>query len=292
MNKIFWILFLLFVFKANAQEYFSVIAENGLSIRKEPDLKSEKIGKLKVGQDVALINKSGKLLTVKDGNKLISGEWYEVESNPKGFVFSGYLLKKSEKPRNATDCKEDLPCYSNISFEKFELYIYNYQIEENILKKKDTIQVYEYVFNEIGDKLLQIVPKNKKDSISVSYSVFENINEQFDYRKTKNFDFDNWKKTKVSWKGKEPFIELKNNLNFFRIPKTEYEEKEKLRKQKFKLKDTLVDLSTESDNIATLIYKGKASTYGLGPVIIRIDIYSENGKKYEKFLVVNLSYGC
>ncbi len=292
MKKIFWFIFLLFVFKTNAQEYFSVIAENGLSIRNEPNIKSKKIGKLTVGQDVALINKSGKLLTVNDGNKIISGEWYEVQSNPRGYVFSGYLLRKNEKPNNIADCKDELSCYSNISFEQFELNIYNYQIQENITKKKDTIQVFEYVFNEIGDKLLQIIPKNKKDSISVSYSVVENINEQFDYRKTKNSELDNWNKTRVSWKGKEPFVELKNNLNFFRIPKTEYEEKEVIRKQKFKLKDTLVNLSGESDNIATLIYKGKASTYGLGPVIIRIELYSENGEKQEKFLVIDLSYGC
>ena len=122
--------------------------------------------------------------------------------------------------------------------------------------------------------------------------IVENINEQFDYRKTENYQFDEWEKNKVSWKGQEPFVELKNNLNFFRIPKTEYEEKEIMRKQNFKLKDTLVNLSGESENIATLIYKGKPCTYDLGPVILRIEIYSENGEKNEEFLVVNLSYGC
>ncbi|WP_308993873.1 SH3 domain-containing protein [Mariniflexile litorale] len=295
MKKILGLIFLLFFFKTNAQEYFSVIAENGLSIRNKPNLNSEKIGKLEVGKDILLIKKSGQKMSINDNNQLINGEWYEIEStkeNPKGYVFSGYLLEKKEQPNDINDCEKELPCYSSVSFENFDLKIYNYQIQKNITKKQDTIQVIEHVFNQIGDKLLQIIPKQKKDSIRVSYMVVENINEQYDYRKIKPSEYDDWFKNRVKWKGQEPFVELKNNLNFYRIPKTEYEQKEILRKQNFKLKDTLVDLIGKSPNVATLIYKGKACTYGLGPVIIRIELYSENREKIIKFLVIDLSYGC
>ncbi len=130
------------------------------------------------------------------------------------------------------------------------------------------------------------------DQISVSYTIVESISEQFDYRKIKSEEFDNWYKNRVSWEGQEPFIELKNNLNFFRVPKTKYEQKEILRKQNFQLKDTIVDLSGESSNVATLIYREKACTYWLNPVIIKIELQSENGIKSTSFLVVDLSYGC
>ncbi|MFK7749839.1 MAG: SH3 domain-containing protein [Kordia sp.] len=295
MKNFFGCILLLFIFESNAQNYFSVIAKNGLSIREKPSLKSKRIGKLEAGKDVVLIAKSGKKLSVTDDDQIINGEWYEVEGtneNPQGYVFSGYLLAKKENPNTNIGCENRIPCHSTISFEKFDLKIYNYQVQENPTKKQDTIQVFEYVFNEIGDKLLQILPKQKKDSIVVSYMVVENINEQYDYRKVESSDFEEWNKNSVHWKGQEPFVTIKNNLNFFRIPKTEYEQKEVLRKQNFKLKDTLIDLSGESSNIATLIYKGKPCTYGLGPVIIRIELYTENGEKSVRFLVVVLSYGC
>ena len=58
MKKVLGLMFLLFIFKTNAQEYFSVIAENGLSIREKPSLKSEKIGKLETGKVVLLLEKT------------------------------------------------------------------------------------------------------------------------------------------------------------------------------------------------------------------------------------------
>lgn len=295
MNKVLFLLLLVLVFRVNAQDYFSVIAENGLWIRTEPSLKSGRIEQLSVGQDILIVEKTGIRASINENDEKIDGEWYkiaETKGNKAGYVFSGYLLEKKENQNNGFNRDGKYNRYTKVSFEKFDLKIYNYRIQENITKKKDTIQVFEYVFNEIGDKLLHIIPKQKKDSISVAYTIVENINEQYNYREIKSTEFDNWNENRVRWKGQEEFANLNNKFNFFRIPTTQYEQKEVFRKQNLQLRDTLIDLSGESSNIATLIYKGKPCTYGLGPVILRIELYSENGEKSTKYLTIDLSYGC
>lgn len=109
-------------FRVNGQEYFSVIAENGLVVRTEPKANSERVGKLYCGEPVELIKKTNIKLQLKDNGKLIKGEWYLVESKSrtleilKGYVFSGYLLKNNDKWNIGWTCANNkIVCSSKIT---------------------------------------------------------------------------------------------------------------------------------------------------------------------------------
>ncbi len=58
------------------------------------------------------------------------------------------------------------------------------------------------------------------------------------------------------------------------------------------LRDTLIDLSGESWNVATLIYKDKPCTYGISPVILKIVLFEGNKQIDAKYIKIDLSYGC
>lgn len=84
-----------------------VIAENGLSYREFPDVKSKKIGTFDLGTDLIIEENSGIPLEIKDGNKTLNGFWVKVKSKVNredesfflgkdykhvGYVFNGYLI--------------------------------------------------------------------------------------------------------------------------------------------------------------------------------------------------------
>ncbi len=90
--------------RANDDETYLVIANNGLFLREEPRRNAAEIGKLSFGIHVIIKERSGKRQTITDGGKRIEGEWVRVEyqnfpifvSNQKsGYVFSGYLKKRA-----------------------------------------------------------------------------------------------------------------------------------------------------------------------------------------------------
>ena len=280
-----------FSFQTIAQEYYSVIAENGLAIRENPSASSKKLGKLHLGENVLLIEKSKEFFSVEDKSKTISGKWFKVssDSSATGYVFSGYLLKKNGKEKDRLDCYEEFDCNATLNFENFKTIIYNYQTQDNYRINGDTTSTFEWVFNEVGDKLLRVIPKNDSHTIKVFYTFQEGITEQYNRKKTK---FEDWLKTKVRWVGHEDFRELKGTRNFFIIPIIKYEEQEKFRKDKMNLRDTLIDLSGESWNIATLIYKDKPCTYGISPVILKISLFEGEKEIDVKYIKIDLSFGC
>lgn len=275
-----------------AQEFYSVIAENGLLIRSEPGLEADRIGKLSAGEDVEIIERTGKDLLIKEGDRNLRGEWFEIisEEDSTGYVFSGYLLAKETE--DLYGCNDRIPCNTNISFESFQVIIYNYQTQSNITRKKDTIHTFEWGMNSIGDHLLHVIPNQDIDSMRVSFTVVETIEEQFNYKEQTWEGVDKWKKEQVRWKGHEPFVELQNHSNFFRIPQINYNEQEQFRQEKMNLRDTMVNLSGESQNIATLIYKEKACRYHIPTALIKVILYFPERPAETRFLEVELAYGC
>src|SRR5690606_19274093 len=92
--QIISIVFLIFTISIHGQKASFVMAENGLIVRKNPDQKSERIGKLSYGTKVRIIKETGIELEINDGKKNITGQWIEVQEidgTQKGYVFSGYL---------------------------------------------------------------------------------------------------------------------------------------------------------------------------------------------------------
>jgi hypothetical protein len=169
--------------------------------------------------------------------------------------------------------------------------------------KKDTVSLVEWVFNIFGERRLQILSKNKTDEYKISFCIEESIHEQFNMktfykRKFKNYDaeekaYQQWEKNAVKWTGITKYRVLKDSTNgYFILPKIDIESYEKERKKLFHLKDTFVNLSGESQNIATLIYKNKPCLYSLSRAFLRIERIA-NGKREEtKYIEVVFTYGC
>jgi hypothetical protein len=87
------------------QEKYIVTAENGLLMREDPDSNGKKIAKLNFGAEVTIVEKTENNQTIADDGKQIKGTWVKIEfknfpmfvSNEEfGYVFDGYLKKKSE----------------------------------------------------------------------------------------------------------------------------------------------------------------------------------------------------
>jgi len=178
--------------------------------------------------------------------------------------------------------------------------------EENVLSlliKKDTLHLHEYVFNELGRKQIQIIPKNKTDWFKISFSLQEEIHEQYDQRKFNRNDYKStqayegainiWDANKASYKGLTIYKQVKDSSKYvFRMPSIDLNVYEKKIKQRFNLRDTLIDLSGESDNIATVIYKSKPCSYIISKAYLRIDRFVGDKLKETKYILIELFYGC
>ncbi len=87
------------------EEKYIAIAENGLLVRKKPNKKSKKIGKLYFGAQVTVVSKTKFTETIIDNSNKIKGNWVKVKFNNSpipisnenyGYVFDGYLERKSD----------------------------------------------------------------------------------------------------------------------------------------------------------------------------------------------------
>jgi hypothetical protein len=106
MNKFIYIV-LLVCFTSYSQDYYYINAENGLNVRAEPELSSEKTAKLPFGVIVEKTLDTNTELSITDNGKQIKGHWVkirygnypylvsqETESYKiEGYVFDGYLKK-------------------------------------------------------------------------------------------------------------------------------------------------------------------------------------------------------
>ncbi|NRR92429.1 SH3 domain-containing protein [Winogradskyella undariae] len=95
--------------KSYAQIKYIVTAENGLILREKPNSKGEKLGKLPFGAQVQIIEETAYTQTIQDDAKEIKGTWVKVKIENKsyfisneefGYVFDGYLKKKSTTIKN------------------------------------------------------------------------------------------------------------------------------------------------------------------------------------------------
>lgn len=106
MEKIFTLLFLILTSFLFGQEIQYVKADNGLIVRDQPSKNGTRIGKLKYGTVVEVREETAFELTIRDGQKEISGKWVRVlerDGYLKGYVFSGYLT--SEELSKRTELK-------------------------------------------------------------------------------------------------------------------------------------------------------------------------------------------
>jgi len=158
-------------------------------------------------------------------------------------------------------------------------------------QKRDTLFYFEYVFNDLSEKLLQIIPEQEGDRIEVFFTRNEIITEQYDRKGGSDFDWEKWAKERVSWQGNAGFEKVEGKNDFFRIPGVQWDLYEKRLKKRMGLRDTMVIIEGEYDDVATVVYKEKVCGYSIDRVIIKVVVH-RGGKQIVRYLDVGLSYGC
>ncbi|WP_108869389.1 SH3 domain-containing protein [Aquimarina aquimarini] len=69
-----------------------ITAKSGLNVRKEPSLKSKKIGKLDYKQKATIIERTLEPLKLNEDGKIIEGFWVKIKTDKlSGYVFKEYL---------------------------------------------------------------------------------------------------------------------------------------------------------------------------------------------------------
>ncbi|WP_298546510.1 SH3 domain-containing protein [uncultured Aquimarina sp.] len=297
-----WIILLVLIFTSHydiwsqSQTYYTVAATSGLTVRNEPSIDSEKLGKFPPGEHLELIEDTGKFLSIVDNDLAVNGNWFKVkrmnhnwDKKPAltGYVFSGYLLKNESRPYNPSDAIATEN--STLKFKNFNVTFYFYEIdtryEDYNVVKNDTMYVYENVFNDLNDKLIRIESNEKIDRVELFYTFKEKV---WEY----GMDALNEKKY-YTWKGNSPFKELSLTRQMTLFPKIAYEKIESSRQLNLKLKDTLVHYPGEmGGTTATMSYNGKPCVHAIPETILKIVLYHNNGTKEIKYININLSYGC
>lgn len=111
MKMLMTILVFLFCLHVYGQEYYFVNAENGLNVRSEAGLSSEKVAKLPFGTMVTKIADTDVELIVEDNGKNLKGKWIKIKYNNylylvseekdqferEGYVFDSYLKKRNRE---------------------------------------------------------------------------------------------------------------------------------------------------------------------------------------------------
>jgi hypothetical protein len=158
MKNVITILLLILTNYNFGQQIQYVNADNGLIVREKPEIGYDRIGKLEYGTRVYIIRETELDLTIKDGNKNISGKWVEIQEidgSQKGYVFNGFLTSNRLSKR------------IEIKFQDFSLQMELEVWDENGELKKvqnDTAKVYV----ELGE-----TPQGKK--IKIKQSKFKKI---------------------------------------------------------------------------------------------------------------------
>ncbi|WP_108868644.1 SH3 domain-containing protein [Aquimarina aquimarini] len=279
-----------------SKAYYTVTAPSGLTVRSKPSIDGEKLGKFPPGEHLELIKNTEKVLSIVDNGLSVNGNWFKVkrmnhswDKKPAltGYVFSGYLLKNESRPSNPSDAITIEK--STLNFKNFNLTFYFYEIDNRYeghnVVKKDTMYVYEDVFNDLSDKLIHIKPKVKIDNVELFYTFKEKV---WEY----NGDESNSKEP-YKWEGNSPFKKLSLAKKMILFPKIEYEKVETSRQVNLKLRDTLVHYPGEmGGTTATMSYNGRPCVHFISDVILKIVLHHSNGTTEIKYININLSYGC
>lgn len=160
----------------------------------------------------------------------------------------------------------------------------------------DTLSLYENVFEDLSYKLIQIIPFNKNDRFEVSISASMDIQEQYDYRNPIQREDDWWDNKALKWVEYSSYTQIQDSAKYFyRIPLITdvYSDDFDKAYKDLNLRDTLIDLSGESSNIATLVYKNKPATFYIRKGLIRIERFNKDNKLVNtQYICIEFSYGC
>jgi hypothetical protein len=189
---------------------------------------------------------------------------------------------------------EEYPENTVINLGDFIVEILNYQVQNDVLElgknaTKDTVALNEWMGSNIENRKIVIKTNNRELKFFMEYSLNDFIFEQYNYCKVKNYE--EWAKTRDKWEGFTDYEKLYKLSDYeFQFPNFDGKSY-KRRKRELSLRDTLVNLSGETDNIATLVYNGKPAIYSVDNVYIKITVLNGNQKNV-KYLKIVRFYGC
>lgn len=292
------LLFSFVVQTTEASTILTVAHQTGVSLRTLPDQNSKRLAVLMPGTEILLLEKTTETIELIHpfSNKKTIGTWLKVETATKltGYVVDLYVMATEASRYSYCDkAGEDYTCHSTIDTQLFTATIYNYQTQTNNWSTGDTIHTYEWVFNYIGGKTMQVVTHESVKNAQVFFAINEHIDQQFNDRVQESpNDWKTWRKTAAQWRGQSSYQPLNRKGNFFVIPTYNIAAQEQMRKEKMALKDTLVDLSGESWNVATLIYKGEACRYTVPSGLLKFVLTMKDGRTETRYIEIIFSYGC
>ena len=156
---------------------------------------------------------------------------------------------------------------------------------------KDTLELNEWVFNDISNKIMRIIPLTAKKDLSykVSASLYERIwKQQTDYSTTGELS-----DLSDQWEGISPAVTLKDSAkNYFEIPLVSNISDFPDLKKRLALRDTLVVIEGEYDDVATIVYKNNPCHFVIDDILFRFDVFKKGVLIKNKYLKITFSYGC
>lgn len=164
---------------------------------------------------------------------------------------------------------------------------------------QDTIKLEEWTFNNLFNSLIKIEPISPKadEHFKLSIALNESIWESFLTTGKDRWDesvYEKWAANEqVKWDGTTRFYPIKDSANYYyRVPEmeslTEFDELT----QKLSLRDTLVVIPGEYDDVSTIVYKNKPCHFLVASGILKIEKYKGTEVKDTKYIKIEFSYGC
>jgi hypothetical protein len=194
-----------------------------------------------------------------------------------------YFAYDNEYPRNTT-----------VYYEDFSIRIFNYQVQNelgSLTTMQDTLELVEWVGSNLNNRRIEISSQNKTFEFTIEYAFNDWIVEQYNPENIQDPGL--WNEIREKWEGLTPYKRLKPlSPNTFKFPDDKWwDYLTKDRMDSLGLKDTLVDLSGENDNVATMLYKGKPALHHLENTYLKIT-KTHNNQKQVRYLKIVVNRGC
>lgn len=272
---------------ATAQQYFNVIAVDGLFMRSAPNSEAKKLYKFLLGEELSIVDSNNINVRTYKFSIDDSNSWFHVKNHEglKGYVYGYYLSPKFYPPNPPYHDDEYGSRNTTISTATCTVVIPNYQ-NDGWTQNKDTTYIGEAVFNEIGDKVVYVLPNDSEAVVKVEYTCLEELNPWG--------AMDSNGLPVAMWKHHEPFEEIQPiHSYFFPIPITQYDSIRENTAKRLNLKRSPDwDYVGEGWWVPRYIFHHTIVPYQITNVLIRISLSYPNGQESVEILKIGLSYGC
>jgi len=261
-----------------AQQIEYVKAKNGLNLRAEPNLNSNKLGKLDFGAPVTLLDRTETQLSVEDQGSTIRGNWVKVKyESIIGFVFDGYLTSGFKENSYSVD------------FDGIQLVmdINNWDEDGNDSKiHTDTAIIIVELEGNAERKLIKI-----NNSTSSSVEIFQRHENSVTIKNEgPHCDMVNWKHYNSEWIK----LEIKDNW----ILTNSYSEEDRSKFPEIDINDLIKEVSNQcGENWGALIKNIKSvneynSSVSISKIYLKLVMKDTDGNEKTKYVIFDIPMGC